>query len=154
MTDRSVIHSTFTLERVYPALATRVFAAWADPAAKARWFVGPTGQHELDFRIGGREVTRARNTDGRLMTFESRYHDVVDGRRIVYTSTLSGDDDVMTVSLTTVELTPEGDTTRLLLTEHGAFLDGHEQPDWRAQGTAQWLDALGADLVHPEPTPA
>lgn len=51
------------------------------------------------------------------------------------------------MSLTTVELTPEGDATRLVLTEHGAFLDGHEQPDWREQGTGQWLDALGADMA-------
>ena len=49
--------------------------------------------------------------------------------------------------LTTVELTPEDGSTRLVLTEHGAFLDGHEQPDWREQGTSHWLDALGADLA-------
>ena len=33
MNDRTVIHSTFSLERVYDAPAGRVFAAWADPAA-------------------------------------------------------------------------------------------------------------------------
>ncbi len=38
MTDRCVIHSTFSLERIYPAPPARVFAAWADPVAKARWF--------------------------------------------------------------------------------------------------------------------
>lgn len=38
MTNRSVLHATFTLERTYPATPARVFAAWADPAAKARWF--------------------------------------------------------------------------------------------------------------------
>jgi len=55
---------------------------------------------------------------------------------------------VVTVSLTTVELTANGDTTRLVLTEHGAYLDGHEQPAWRQQGTGQWLDALAAELEH------
>lgn len=53
----------------------------------------------------------------------------------------------MTVSLTTVELTADGDTTRLVRTEHGAFLDGHEQPAWREQGTGAWLDALGLHLA-------
>jgi uncharacterized protein YndB with AHSA1/START domain len=153
MTDPSVIHSTFTLERVYPAPTVRVFAAWADPASKARWFAGPTGRHELDFRVGGQEVNRVHNQGGQAMAFESRYHDIVDGRRIVYTSTLSVDDAVVTVSLTTVELAPEGDTTRLTLTEHGAFLDGHEQPEWRAEGTGKWLDALGAELAQHEITP-
>lgn len=145
MTDPRVVHSTFTLERVYEASTGRVFAAWADPAAKARWF-SPNGPHELDFRAGGREVNRGHNQDGQVLTFESQYHDIVVGQRIAYTSTLSVGENVVTVSLTTVELTADGDTTRLLLTEHGAFLDGHEQPAWRQQGTGQWLDALAAEL--------
>jgi uncharacterized protein YndB with AHSA1/START domain len=145
MTGRCVVHSTFSLERTYDTPVGRVFAAWADPAAKARWF-SPTGPHELDFRVGGREVNRGRNPDGQVLTFESRYHDIVAGQRIAYTSTLSVGEDVVTVSLTTVELTPEGGRTRLVLTEHGAFLDGHEQPAWRKQGTGDWLDALGAEL--------
>jgi len=145
MTVPRVVHSTFTLERVYEASTGRVFAAWADPAAKARWF-SPNGPHELDFRAGGREVNRGHNQDGQVLTFESQYHDIVVGQRIAYTSTLSVGENVVTVSLTTVELTADGDTTRLLLTEHGAFLDGHEQPAWRQQGTGQWLDALAAEL--------
>jgi len=56
MTDHSVTHATFSLERSYPLPPARVFAAWADPAAKARWFAGPDSGHELDFRVGGREV--------------------------------------------------------------------------------------------------
>jgi len=148
MTDPRVVHSTFTLERVYEASTGRVFAAWADPAAKARWF-SPNGPHELDFRAGGREVNRGHNQNGQVLTFESQYHDIVVGQRIAYTSTLSVEENVVTVSLTTVELSADGDTTRLVLTEHGAFLDGHEQPAWRQQGTGQWLDALAAEL---EPT--
>jgi len=145
MTDRCVIHSTFSLERVYPASPARVFAAWADPAAKARWF-SPNGPHKLDFRVGGQEVNRGRSQDGQVLTFESRYHDIVTGQRIAYTSTLSVGETVATVSLTTVEFTADGGSTRLVLTEHGAFLDGHEQPAWRKQGTSDWLDALGAHL--------
>jgi uncharacterized protein YndB with AHSA1/START domain len=153
MTDpRVVVHSTFTLERVYEASTGRVFAAWADPAAMARWF-SPNGPHELDFRAGGREVNRGHNQDGQVLTFESQYHDIVVGQRIAYTSTLSVGENVVTISLTTVELTADGDTTRLLLTEHGAFLDGHEQPAWRQQGTGDWLDALGAELEHGKSTP-
>ena len=146
MTDRGVIHSTFSLERAYQASPARVFAAWADPGSKARWF-SPNGPHKLDFRVGGREVNHASGPGGKDVSFESQYHDIVAGQRIAYTSALSIADTVVTVSLTTVELTPEGDSARLVLTEHGAFLDGHEQPDWREQGTRGWLDALGADLA-------
>jgi uncharacterized protein YndB with AHSA1/START domain len=146
--NRNVTHATFTLERSYPVPPARVFAAWADPAAKASWFTpGPGSGHELDFRVGGRELATGGPDGGPLMTFETLYRDIVPEQRIVYTSTLSAGADLMTVSLTTVELTPAEDGgTRLILTEQGAYLDGQEQPAWREQGTADQLDALAAVL--------
>jgi hypothetical protein len=64
MTDRQVAHATFTLERRYPVPPSRVFGAWVDPVAKARWF--STGDsHQLDFRVGGREVARGHAPAGR-----------------------------------------------------------------------------------------
>jgi uncharacterized protein YndB with AHSA1/START domain len=146
--DRYVTHATFTLERSYPVRPARVFAAWADPVAKASWFTpGPGSGHELDFRVGGREVARGGPDGGPVMTFETLYRDIVPDQRIVYTSTMSTGTDVMTVSLTTVEFTPGGDGgTRLVLTEQGAYLDGREQPAWREQGTADQLEALAAQL--------
>jgi uncharacterized protein YndB with AHSA1/START domain len=156
MTDRSVLHGTFSHERRYPAPPARVFAAWADPSAKSRWFGAPGGEHELDFRVGGREVNRARHGDGPLMVFESRYHDIVPDERIVYSSTLYAGGTLTTVSLTTVSLTAvcpadgepasDGEGTRLLLTEQATYLDGHEDPAWREQGTADWLTALGTEF--------
>ena len=71
MAERSVTHATFVVERTYDAPPARVFAAWADPAAKARWFAGPdewgSAVFELDFRVGGREVSRGTAPDGREM---------------------------------------------------------------------------------------
>ena len=145
MTERSVIHSAFSLERHYGVPPARVFTAWADPAAKARWFAGPASEHGLDFRVGGLEVTTGRH-DGQLLRFESRYADIVPDQRIVYTSTLHAGDTLTTVSLTTVELSAEGGGTRLLLAEQGTFLDGLEQPAWREQGTRDQLGALDAEL--------
>ena len=145
--DRFVTHATFSLERRYPVPAARVFAAWADPAAKARWFTpDPAAGHQLDFRVGGREVAHGGPDGGPVMTFESFYRDIVPGERIVYSSTLSAGDSVMTVSVTTVEFRPAEGGTRLVLTEQGTFLDGQEEPAWREQGTAAQLDALAAEL--------
>ncbi len=41
MTARSTYHASFVIERNYDASPARVFSAWANPTAKARWFVGP-----------------------------------------------------------------------------------------------------------------
>jgi uncharacterized protein YndB with AHSA1/START domain len=146
MTDRSVSHATFTLERTYPADTARVFAAWAEPAAKAKWFGGEGVDHELDFRVGGREVASGTH-DGKRITFTTTYAEIVAGERIAYTSTMQTDDQVTTLSLTTVEFASTGDQTVLTLTEHGAYLDGHELPEWREHGTGEQLDKLGATLA-------
>jgi hypothetical protein len=46
-----------------------------------------------------------------------------------------------------VELRPEGAGTRLVLTEQGAYLDGHDTSAQRQHGTGELLDALGAALA-------
>ncbi|MGW5723053.1 SRPBCC domain-containing protein [Amycolatopsis sp. NPDC003865] len=141
----TVRHATFTLERTYPVPPPRVFAAWSDAAAKARWFA-PGSTHELDFRVGGRETVDAAGPDGTALSVVSTYHDIVPDQRIVYATTLSGGKTLATVSITTVELAAEGEGTRLVLTEQGTFLDGAEEPAWREQGTGDWLDRLGEAL--------
>jgi uncharacterized protein YndB with AHSA1/START domain len=145
MSDRNVTHATFTLERVYPVPPDRVFQAWADPETKGHWFAGSPDGYELDFRPGGIERNRGTH-GGKQITWESLYREIVTDERIVYTSVLAEDGTVATISLTTVELVPEGDGTRLVLVEAGAYLDGREQPAWREQGTSDWLDALASEL--------
>ena len=146
MSNHSVVHATFSLERSYPVPPARVFAAWSDHAAKTRWFAGPDSGHQLDFRPGGREVNHG-DHDGVFMEFESFYRDIVDAERIVFSSTMTADGAVTTVSMTTIELIADGDGTTLLLTEQDAFLDGHELPEWREEGTGRWLDSLGRELA-------
>jgi len=145
MTQRSVTHATFTVERTYPAPPEAVFAAWADPGAKAEWFGG--GDFELDFRVGGREINRGGPDGGPVFTYDARYYDIVDNERIVYAYEMHMDDERISVSLATIELTPTSDGTRLVLTEAGAFLDGHDTPEQREGGTGSLLDALGNTLA-------
>ncbi len=145
-TDTNVLHASFTLERSYPASPARVFAAWADPALKRAWFVGEAGEHELDFRVGGTE-RNANELDGRAITFVSRYEEIVDDKRIVFSSVLAVDGAAATVSVSSIELAPDGDGCRLTLTQSSAYLDGREKPEWREQGTGSQLDALGRVLT-------
>ena len=56
------------------------------------------------------------------------------------------DDKKISVSLATVQLKVEGETTTLMVTEQGAFLDGYDDAGSREQGTGHLLDALGASL--------
>jgi uncharacterized protein YndB with AHSA1/START domain len=149
MTERSVTHATFAVERIYEASPARVFAAWSDPAAKARWFADPDGadgEYQLDFRVGGRELNRGGAPDGQIYTFDARYQDIVPEERIVYTYEMQQGETRISVSLATVELAPAGAGTRLVFTEQGAFLDGRDTPDQREQGTGSLLDALGSAL--------
>jgi uncharacterized protein YndB with AHSA1/START domain len=90
--------------------------------------------------------------DGREYTFQAFYQDIVPGRRIVYTYDMLLDGIRISVSVATVEFKPERDGTRLVFTEQGAFLDGHETPARREQGMGslldslrQWLESSGSD---------
>jgi uncharacterized protein YndB with AHSA1/START domain len=151
MTEKSSRHDSFTLERVYDAAPARVFAAWASAAAKRRWFAGVDGwldlEYSLDFRVGGREISRAGPPGGVVHAYEARYYDIVPDARIVFVYDMHLDDKRISVSLTTVELTAEGAGTRLRFTEQGVYLNGYADNGQRQTGSQYLLDALGASLV-------
>jgi uncharacterized protein YndB with AHSA1/START domain len=150
MTSSTAAHDTFVVERIYDNPVAEVFGAWADPKLKARWFAGSaealeTG-YELDFRVGGREVNRGGPPGGPVYAYESRFHDIVPEQRIVYTYEMYADEDRISVSVTTVQFEARGATTRLVLTEQGVFLDGHDTSAQRETGTRSLLEALAASL--------
>ena len=143
MSERSIEHATFVVERVYDASPDRVFDAWSNPQAKTRWYDGSEGKFELDFRVGGLERFGGTLPDGREYAYRALYQDIVPGRRIVYTYEMLLDGIRISVSLATAEFKPERDGTRLVFTEQGAFLDGHDMPARREQGMGSLLDSLG-----------
>jgi len=146
MSDRSATHSTFVIERDYDSPPARVFAAWADKSAKAKWFGAPGGEHELDFREGGREHLRV-GVEGASYTYDALYEDIVPAERIVFTYSMHRDGARMSVSVTTVELIAAGAGTHLRYTEQGVFLDGLDRAELREHGTAEMLDKLGEAIA-------
>jgi uncharacterized protein YndB with AHSA1/START domain len=147
--ERSTTQSTFVIERTYKASPQRVFDAWADPAAKTRWFgpsEKPEGTYSLEFRIGGREHLSIQTPDGTTYAFDAVYQDIVPGQRIIYSYDMHRGDARISVSLAVVEIEAHGDDTRLTLTEHGVYLDGHDTPAQREHGTIELIDALGEHI--------
>ncbi len=154
MTTRSVVHDTFSIERRYQAAPARVFAAWSDAELKAKWF-GPPGSDtklDLDFRVGGHERLDEAQHEGHIYMYQALYQDIVENQRIVYTYDMTMDGERISVSVTTVQLDPDGTGTTLTLTEQGAYLDGLDTPAIREAGTRGNLDALATALGEPAGT--
>src|ERR1700743_1445067 len=92
MSTRSVVHGQFTLTRKWKASPARVFEAFADEAAKRKWFGGPNMdflEKSFDFREGGRETATGRHPNGMVSSFDCLYRDIVppaggEEGRIVY----------------------------------------------------------------------
>ncbi|MDP8983393.1 MAG: SRPBCC family protein [Acidobacteriota bacterium] len=154
MPNQSVIHSTFVIERTYPATPERVFAAFSDPAKKRRWFV--EGDHhevehfEMDFRIGGKEQARFRfksgtPVQGLACTNDSIYQNIVPNRCVVLASTMTLADKCISASLVTIELLASEKGTDLICTHQGAFFEGSDGPEMREEGWRKLLDKLTAE---------
>jgi uncharacterized protein YndB with AHSA1/START domain len=156
MTEPTVTHATFVIERSYPAAPGKVFAAFADPAKKRRWYAGDRGpmleDQQSDFRVGGHDRTRFRMGDdtplpGEAIVNDTVYQDIVPDRRIVFAYTMSMKGRPFSASLSTVELLASGQGTRLVFTEQAAFFEGSDGPTMREEGWSGLLDNLGRALA-------
>jgi uncharacterized protein YndB with AHSA1/START domain len=152
MTQRTVIHDTFSIARTYPATLSRVFGAFASQEAKNIW--GDTSdlespdadgtQTEFDFRIGGRERLGFKY-QGTTYRYDALYYDILPGQRIIYSYEMYANDTRISVSVATIEFAETVDGSALTWTEQGAYLDGFDGPgaaQLRSEGTAEMLDGL------------
>lgn len=150
MTDRSVVHASFTVTRVWKASPARVFEAFANKQAKDKWFAGPPGwtriKREFDFREGGREHLAGRHPNGMVSVFDCTYQDIVPNERIIYSYVMHLDEKKISVSQAAIEIRPEDGGTKLVLTEYGDYLDGYDDAGSREHGTNFLMDQLGKSL--------
>jgi uncharacterized protein YndB with AHSA1/START domain len=142
---------SFTISRLLKASPERVFAAWTTPEGKQAWFVAPNAEwkeveRRFDFRVGGTEILAGRWASGLVTRFDCTYRDIVPKQRVVYVYDMWLDERKISVSLATIDIRAEGDGTRMVVTEQGAFLDGYEDQGSRERGTNALMDQLQKSL--------
>ena len=150
MSEHSIAYGSFTIERFYPAKPQKVFRAHSDAAIKRRWFAEGEGwdieTYELDFRVGGREFGSFKFRDGQDIHNNTQFFDIVDNARIIFAYSMGFGEKPFSVSLSTVELKPDGKGTRLVFTEQAAFLEGADGADIRRAGWEQLLGKLESEV--------
>ncbi len=135
---RSITHATFVIERELAHPPAKVFAAYADPKQKVKWFGGPPewrSEHKMDFRVGGMETSSGGPPGGVVHRMSGRYWDIVENARIVMSYELHLDATRISVSLGTTQIKPTGAGSKLIYTEQGAYLDGYDDAGQREEGT-------------------
>ena len=143
------------IERSFPTPPERVFAAFADPAKKRRWF-GEGHSHDveeftMDFRVGGNERFQYRFKEGTpfpgvALTSDGYYLDIVPNQRIAEAASMAIGGRRISTSLVTIELLPTDKGTDLICTHQGAFFEGADGPQMREAGWRKLLDRLETEL--------
>lgn len=122
MTTKSTASNTVTLHRVLSAPPERVYRAFVDSDAKAKW-LPPNGftakVFENDVRVGGRYRMSFTNfSGGGTHAFGGSYLELVPGERVVYTDTFE-DPNLPGEMLTTVTFTQVSVGTELKVVQSG-----------------------------------
>ena len=155
MSEQSVIHNTFVIERSYPYPPQTVFAAFGDPRIKRRWFA--EGHHHeveefsMDFRVGGAERTAYRFKEGTPfpgvpLVSEGSYLDIVPNQRIVSAANMAIGGKRISATMVTVELLPTEKGTDLICTHQAAFFEGADGPAMRQDGWRKLFESLATEL--------
>ena len=148
------------LQRTFRAPREKVFRAWTDPEALARWW-SPRGMtpvvRTVDARPGGAFHFGMRDAEGRTIWGLARYREVVPPERLVYVDSfadeagrpalpsaygMSASHPAETLVTVTFEETPGG---TLVTLRHEIPMTTHERPG-AVQGWSEMLDLLGAAL--------
>lgn len=151
MSQPTIKHGNFVIERRFDAPIPLVFQALTDIDMKRRWFTEGDGwvtdKYVLDASEGGHEEGTFRFGDGPPIRNETTYLDVVKALRLVFSYCMFVDGKRISASLASIELLPEGLGTKLLYTEQAAFLDGADSLKSRKDGCEQLFDTLGREFT-------
>jgi uncharacterized protein YndB with AHSA1/START domain len=120
MIDISTDHGTVVVERTLDVPVSRVYCALADARERASWGAPSDAAvfiyDEANFAVGGRDLARCGAKEDPRYRVEARYIDIVAERRVVWTETNHEVDKLLATNITTLELLPDGQRTRLKVT--------------------------------------
>ncbi|HET7103429.1 MAG TPA: SRPBCC domain-containing protein [Terracidiphilus sp.] len=154
MADPTIVHSSFVIERSYPQPVSSVYAAFAQPARKRRWYA--EGDHEIqefemEFRNGGSERFSYRFKAGHplagsAISNEGSYQDITPDKRIIMTSKMTLNGKPIQIMLATFEFVAAGSGTELVLTHQGVYMDWPGGAEMIEAGWRSLLERLGKAL--------
>ena len=153
MTDDNASQDAVVIERSFDAPADLIWQMWTEPDHFKAWY-GPDGctipVARMDVRVGGSRLVciEMRTPAGPMeMWFTGEYHEIVRGKRLVYTESMSDKDGNVlspadmgmpaghpTTTQVIVELEDVAGRTRMLMTHTGIPAD--------SPGAAGWMAAL------------
>lgn len=132
---------TLRLERTYKASPERVFDAWVRAEAVAEWFAPSkdfaTVVTELDAQPGGRYRVEMRDPSGAAHVVGGVYQELTRPTTLAMTWAWEGQEE-FGLSLVTVQLSPDGTGTRLVLLHQQLPSDAA-----RAEHEKGWTGCLG-----------
>ena len=150
MADQDLRHTTLNLERICAAPLERVFAAFADPVARARWG-NPSessafAYDEVDFREGGVDVFHCGEKSDPQYRGVTRYYDIVPNRRIVSSEVVEVQGRKLLITMATVTFEPAGAGTKVSVTAQLTSLAGEHMLEGAKIGHNAALDNLVAAM--------
>jgi len=144
MKSEVMSHDSFLIESVYPNCRDHVWAAWADPNKKRAWY--GDGLTEIDFREGGVQRGVFSNHMGEHRN-ETRFFEITDRERIVFSYSMAMKGVIHTVSLVTVVFEDQGGGTLLRYFEQMCIIPPSDGVEGRRQGWQALLDSLEGFLA-------
>jgi uncharacterized protein YndB with AHSA1/START domain len=146
----SIARDTIVLERTYRAAPDRVFRAWEDVEARARWSK-PWPEMDLvydshDFRIGGTDIYRCGLNGVFNWTAEIQYLDIVRDKRLIFSERMAEEEKPQSTALIAVEFFAKGKETLQIITIDILTLDGSSMLEGYTGSWAPVLDNIAAEL--------
>lgn len=147
-------HATIVVERHLDAAPERVFSAWT--VERGHWDVPKAGwvvaELESDLRVDGWHRTRFGPSEDPAFESRGRYLEVREDELLVMAGVLYERGAPTTATMTTIDITPDGDGTQLVVTDQSAYFGG-ETPDMREAGLSVLVDHLEEHLSTSPRTP-